>query len=360
MRGVAQPDVLVVGLGPAGATAAASAARAGAKVIAIDRKKQAGVPIQCAEFVPRMIGMEVDDLGASRLQSVVAMATYVDEGAAHVTRDFSGVMINRAEFDRSLVDGAMAAGAHCRFGVLVREITTDGVVLLSDGSRLKPCVIIGADGPRSVVGHAIGASNTQIAETRQIRVRLKQPHHATDIFLSAGIPGGYAWLFPRGQEANLGLGVAPVWRHRLKHLLDDLHQRLSSESRVGSELLGCTGGAIPVGGLRQLVGKLGETLVLLAGDAAGLTNPITGAGITSAVISGKEAGAAAARIVAGEPDAAEDYAEEVIDLFGPAIERALVRRRALMDIYDAGQVPAESDLKRNWIAFDEYWVPEHV
>ncbi|MFV0367939.1 MAG: geranylgeranyl reductase family protein [Hyphomicrobiaceae bacterium] len=360
MCNVIQPDVLVVGLGPAGAKAAAAAASAGASVLAVDRKKQAGVPVQCAEFVPRMIGMEVGEVSRSCLQPIGAMETYAGDGAAHVMPDFTGVMIDREKFDRALVDEALAAGADCRFGILVRAIRPDGVVLLSNGSEVAPSVIIGADGPRSLVGRMICSQNTELVETRQIQVRLCHPHHATDIFLSAGIPGGYAWLFPRGEVANLGLGIAPAWRHLLKPALDDLHEHLVSEGRVGSELLGCTGGAIPVGGLRQTAGRLGRTQVLLAGDAAGLTNPVTGAGIPSAVISGRQAGVSAAQIIAGEPAAAEKYAEELSDLFAPALDRGLARRRALMDIYNAGHEPAEADLKRNWIAFPEYWVPEHV
>jgi digeranylgeranylglycerophospholipid reductase len=58
-------DVLVLGLGPAGARAAAAAARAGARVLAVDRKASAGLPVQCAEFVPALIGCEVASLAAS-------------------------------------------------------------------------------------------------------------------------------------------------------------------------------------------------------------------------------------------------------------------------------------------------------
>jgi hypothetical protein len=84
-------------------------------------------------------------------------------------------------------------------------------------------------------------------ETRQITVPLRKPQDATDIFLSGDYRGGYAWLFPRGDVANLGLGVIPSDRHRLKSLLLQLHARLVDEDRVGSEVLALTGGAIPVG-----------------------------------------------------------------------------------------------------------------
>ena len=62
--------VLVVGLGPAGARAARAAAQAGARVLAIDRKRVAGQPVQCAEFVPAMIGIEVEAMARSEERRV--------------------------------------------------------------------------------------------------------------------------------------------------------------------------------------------------------------------------------------------------------------------------------------------------
>lgn len=355
MSALVETDVLVVGLGPAGACAAAEAARRGVHVLAVERKREAGVPVQCAEFVPHLVGMEVGAVAVAHSQDISAMATFIESDAPHVEERFPGVMIDRAAFDASLVKDAIEAGAQCRLGVGVRSLKADGVAVLTDGTRVAAHVIIGADGPRSVIGKAVGAENTEIAETRQIRVPLLKPFAATDIFLSAGIPGGYAWLFPKGEEANLGLGVAPQWRHMLKPTLATLHQQLVAEGRVGAEIRGHTGGAIPVGGMRRLVSKLGAAVVLLAGDAAGLTNPITGAGISAAVLSGGEAGQAAARIVQGEGSAADDYAEEIEALFGVSLARALARRRELMAIIAAGRVPSADDLKRGWIAFPEYW-----
>ena len=81
-----------------------------------------------------------------------------------------------------------------------------------------------------------------------------------------------------------------------------------------------------MGGIVGLQGKIGNIPALLAGDAAGLANPITGAGISSATTSGRMAGEAAAAWLKGEPDALDDYAEEVSDLFGPSLRLALKRQ----------------------------------
>ena len=355
MRGVRQVDILVVGLGPAGAAAACAAAKAGYSVLAIDRKFEAGHPVQCAEFVPAMIGIEVERLNASKLQSITDMVTFVDDAKAHLTPNFSGNMISRSAFDQQLVREAIAAGAECQFGVPLREIHTDSQVVLLDGTEISAKVMIGCDGPHSKVGAAIRQVNHACVESRQITLPLLQPHQATDIFLKPEIVGGYGWLFPKGDKANLGIGVVPSQRKTLKPLLSALHADLMAQGRVGAEISYTTGGAIPVGGMLQAVGLIGNVPVLLAGDAAGLTNPITGAGISAAVISGKRAGEAAAKLLAGQFHAAADYEEELEDIFGPALRRALKRRSELMARYDAGQSPQRTDLKAAWIAYPEYW-----
>jgi len=312
MSGVLKPDLLVVGLGPGGASAARAAAAAGCRVLAVDRKIRAGVPVQCAEFVPAMLNSTIDAVGASRRQPIEEMQTFVeDEGP-----------------DR---------------------------IRLGSGECVHARIVIGADGPRSRIGQAIGAVNTALVVARQVTVPLLVPHLATDIFLSADYCGGYAWLFPRGNVANLGLGVEPAAIDQLKPLLERLHQSLVAEGRVGAEIVHSTGGAIPVGGMVTPNGMLDQCLVLLCGDAAGLTNPITGAGISSAVLSGTLAGESAVNWLAGDVEAAADYREELEDLFGVALARAVRRRQAILSRYKDGENPSPRDLRAAWIAYPEYW-----
>ena len=356
MRNLArQIDVLVVGLGPAGASAARAAAEAGASVVGIDRKREAGKPVQCAEFIPAMLGGEAGFPAHAERQHVEAMTTFVEDLPAHTAQGFRGRMIDRAQFDAGLAACAAKAGAECFFGVSLRSAETDCSVLLSDGSRLAPRVVIGADGPRSLVGRLIGCVNVELAETRQITVPLLRPFAETDIFLSATLRGGYAWLFPKGDVANLGLGGEPGERHRFKPLLESLHAQLVAQGRVGTEVLGVTGGAIPVGGIVGPAGRLGETPAMLAGDAAGLTNPVTGAGIASAVISGGMAGSAAAAVCRGNDSAIQSYVDDIDELFGPSLRRALARRRELMGDHAGSGRPSVAALRRGWIAFPEYW-----
>jgi digeranylgeranylglycerophospholipid reductase len=337
-------EVLVIGLGPAGASAAAAAARRGCRVIAVDRRREPGRPVQCAEFVPALLDVARGVLAGAVRQPIAAMTTFVEDDPPDLKPDFPGHILDRAAFDAALVAEAARAGAEIRLGRAVRRITRDGTVVLAGGERLRARVVVGADGPRSVAGRAIGSVNTALVETRQISVPLRGAHAATDIFLSARIPGGYGWLFPKAGRANLGAGVDPAHRSRLKPIVAELHERLAAADRVGREVLGLTGGAIPVGGMLRPHGALGKTAILLAGDAAGLANPVTGAGIAAAVHSGRLAGEAAA----AETFAA--YEEELEAVYRASLERALERRRELLSAR-----PGKTALRRGWIAYPEYW-----
>jgi digeranylgeranylglycerophospholipid reductase len=278
------------------------------------------------------------------------MDTFVEHDAAHRTDPFPGQMIDRDAFDARLVEEAAHLGAECRLATRAKAIDSSGAVMLEDGTRIAPRVIVGADGPRSMAGRAIGRVNAELVETRQVTVPLLHAHRATDIFLARDIPGGYGWLFPKGAVANLGAGVDRAHRGRLKPIVDRLHAALAAEGRVGREVLALTGGAIPVGGMVGPTGRLGPVPVLLAGDAAGLANPVTGAGIASAVHSGTLAGESAARFLAGDAGACDDYAQELEELFGAALARAAARRREL-----AASNRDRPALRRSWIAYPEYW-----
>lgn len=351
------PDVLVVGLGPAGSRAAAVAAEAGYGVVAIERRAESGCPVQCAEFVPSMIERDVPGVKTVTQQMVARMLTFTGCGAPDETPDFRGRMIDRAAFDRMLAAQAAGAGAgaDCRYATSVLAIEADGAVHLSDGRALRPRVLIGCDGPHSRVGAAIGQINRAFVDTRQVTVPLVLPHDATDIFLSADYRGGYGWLFPKGAVANVGIGVTMEDRQRLKPMLAELFTMLSASRRIGTKAFGLTGGAIPVGGRLYSIGRLGSVQVLLAGDAAGLTNPVTGAGIASATQSGTLAGQAAVGWLGGRANALGGYEEELGDIFDAALGRALRRRGGVLAHYQSGGRPDARALADGWIGSPNYW-----
>lgn len=349
-------DVLVVGLGPAGSSAAAAAARAGCSVIALEKKKVVGLPVQCAEFIPLPLARYARD--ETRAQPIAGMATFLPSGKRS-EQAFRGLMIRRERFDQALARTAAACGALLWTDAALRALDADaGAARVSTAGGLRELgfkIVIAADGPSSHVATLTGLPRLPVANTRQYTVPLRKPHGDTDIWLSPRYPGGYAWLFPKGEVANLGLGMDPSFDRDLKGPLDDLHAMLVAEGRVGSDVLLRTGGPIPVGGLRaRLAVRSGRLQVLFAGDAAGLTHPITGAGIAAAVASGERAGEAAAQWLSGAGGAFTAYEEELRELYGPSLERGLAARRRMAQVWSARR-DGDAAHRAGWIAFEEYF-----
>lgn len=347
-------DVLVVGLGPAGGAAALEAAKAGLRVIALERRQEIGRPVQCAECVPAAMGALVRRTG-SEVQRVDAMRTVLPSDAM-VENAFRGIMIDRAKLDAGLALCAQERGAAvftgCRFermdvnGPRVRCRCAHGTL------EIAYRFLIAADGPFSPVAAALGLPPLSTAVARQVTVPLLQPLARTEVYLSPDYPGGYAWLFPKGDTANLGVGMGRGAVHLLRERLHALHRRLVEAGRVGDEILARTGGAIPVGGMRP---RLVAGNVVFVGDAAGLTHPVTGAGIHPAVVSGEAAGKATAAFLAGDIAALEEYEARMRDVFGPGIARALARRSGLEN--NEGD---EAALRRGWVAFPDYYRQDEV
>jgi len=349
-------DVLVVGLGPAGAAAAAVAAAHGLSVIAVDKKRTVGVPVQCAEFIPLPLARHAQAAGVLA-QRVDAMRSILPSGVC-AAAPFRGLMIDRAAFDSALAETAALAGAALRLDVrLVALDAARGCATVRSraGAAMTIAfrVLIAADGPLSMVARALKLPALGTVDTRQYSVRLIRRHDETDVWLSDRYPGGYAWLFPKGDVANLGIGVDKRYATDLKAPLDTLHAQLVREGRIGREILSRTGGPIPVGGMRE---QLVAGSVVFVGDAAGLTHPITGAGIAAAVVSGERAGEAAQALIArGDTAALRDYEEDIRDQFAESTERALARRRELSRAWNTKRAREDAVQRRGWIAFPEYF-----
>lgn len=347
-------DLLVIGLGPAGGAAAAAAAHLGMSVIAIDRRKAIGLPVQCAEFVPLPLARWT--LGKGVLtQRVTGMTSMLPSGAVEQSR-FNGLMVDRAAFDQALAQAATASGARILNGAVLTALDSAmSIACVKAGSgsvTIAYRALIAADGPHSTVAALLGWTTLDTVNTRQYTVPLLQPFDDTDIWLSDAYPGGYAWLFPKGDKANLGLGMDPRFDGDMKTPLDRLHSDLADAGRVGRAVLSRTGGAIPVGGLRD---RLVDGNILFAGDAAGLTHPVSGAGIAPAVVSGELAADAVRALLAGDMAAPGAYADELRDQFGDALARGVARRRELDRIWGTPRARDDAAHRRGWIAFPEFF-----
>lgn len=335
MQGVTwtEADVLVVGGGPAGAAAALGALQAwpGARVVVADR---ADFPRDktCGDGVAPQVGDVLDRLGAGGL--------FDDHRPVHVLRlgfvggvDVAGRMrrparvVPREVLDARLLDAARRRGAQVVRHRVRRVVATAAGVEVDGTWRAR--VVVGADGPHSVVRAAAGLpahrrDRTAIALRGYAPVTAGREHEQVIAFTDdAGWPA-YAWSFPIGDgRANVGYGellpAAGAGPGKAR-MLERVDQLLPGAAAGGTAW---KAHHLPLSSGR---GRQPDGAVLLAGDALGLVNPLTGEGIHAAVRSGALAGLCAARAAAaGDPDGAGRG-------YRVALRRAMGRHLRDMDV----------------------------
>ena len=305
-------DVIVVGAGPAGSSAAHAAARAGAQVLVVDR----------ATF-PRyktcgggLIGHTLDALPYGfqvPARAEIHRATLTLDGGRWADRHSDRRLlrlVDRASFDQALLRAAQEAGAQSREGLTVTGVDQDDdlVTLQTSEGPLRARYVIGADGSASRVARHVGVTTDAVDLGMEVELEVGDQAQRWEgrVHLDWGAdPGTYAWVFPKGDSLTVGViqsrGHAQATRAYLGKFV----------ARMG------------MGGLREIhssghltrsrsVGSpLSRGRVLVAGDAAGLLEPWTREGISYAVRSGRLAGESVA--TGGSGDAEPDVVRSAYD-----------------------------------------------
>jgi len=302
-------DVIVVGGGPAGATAAEDLARSGCSVAFLDRD---GRIKPCGGAIPpRLIrDFEVPD---SQIIARITTARMVSPTGRKVDigieNGFVG-MVDRKDFDPFLRDRAENAGAVRLTGTFLR-LSREGrrcfVIYRNrdDGAETRVAchVVIGADGARSRVAEQeiAGGAETPLVFAYHEIVAAPEPSEHYDpercdvIYDSRVSPDFYGWVFPHGASASVGMGTY-VRSVDLKAATAGLR---ASSGLAGCETFRREGAPIPLKPLKRW--DNGRDVVL-AGDAAGVVAPSSGEGIYYAMIGGRVAASAAlAALATGEP-----------------------------------------------------------
>lgn len=359
-------DLLVVGAGPAGSTAAAVAARQGVATVLIDAKTRIGEQPHCGEFVPEKVFTDFRVSRSSAVQRVEFMETRILPPAieripleapgaysGNSLRTYSpGYIVDRVRFDRDLAREAADQGALVLSSArLVDRHEQDWIVKCGpERFALQPRLIVAADGALSRVAALLGLKRHKLLAGLQVEVPISGQLDGTFIFLHPRVVGGYGWLFPKGNVANAGVGIAPGASLSARGTLEVFLEMLLAAGMIRVGRLAASGGVIPVSGPRETI-VVGN--VIFCGDAAGLTHPITGAGIPQAIFSGERAGyAAAAALKAGSSKSLTEYEAEVFGRYRGILTHALAKR-AVMEQKWSGE-DFRSLCEQTWIAFKGY------
>ena len=324
-------DVLVIGGGPGGSTAAWQLARAGVRTSVIDAARFPRVKLCAGWVTPRVMeDLEIDpSTYPLTLQSFSRAILELDGETLETSWPKTvGYGIVRKEFDHFLLERARAAGARIQeemrvAGVAHRE---DRVIVSTPAGDLAARIVIGAGGYHCPVSRAFGAVSRSeiVVVTRESETRLGRERLA-EIAPRSGVPElfpepdlqGYAWYFSKGDFLNIGIGTVGSGadlhaRHR--RFLD----RLQRSGRLHPEmpLVPFRGHAyaLRVTAPRRVAGPG----FFLVGDAAGLARAVSGEGIGPAVASARLAASHALRALGGErdDDVAEAYRREITKPFG--------------------------------------------
>jgi digeranylgeranylglycerophospholipid reductase len=303
-------DIIVVGGGPAGATAARYAARGGLRVLIVDKKSELGTPVQCSGAVSANALNEcaVPFDAEFIAEPIYGFATYSNSGEqlrldyrSFGRKEPLGYVVDRKRFDRYLTKMAIAAGAElwmkARAVGLTRSAGRITLQVERFGRReeVTAKVVVGADGVMSQVGLLAGLHVAiplgDLASCLQYIVEDVETCGLLEIVVGHDhAPGGYAWVFPKGHGmAEVGLGVARTRTDKdARWHLDRFMQESFLRSRFqGAKIIEVQGGGVPLAAaLKQMVADN----VILVGDAARQVNPITGGGIHMALRGGRIAG----------------------------------------------------------------------
>jgi geranylgeranyl reductase family protein len=311
---VTRYDAIVVGAGPAGSTCAHRLASAGANVLVLDRARfprdkpcGGGLTGRAARLLPFSVDPVVEDVVTS-VRMRLRFGGWFERGDGEPLV----LMTQRLRLDAYLLEQAVCAGAEVRDSLKVERAQAgpEGVEVTAGGERLHAAALVGADGVNGICSRALRLGGNQavgVAMEGNVGYdRLRTDDYRGRAVLELGVlPGGYGWVFPKGDHVNVGLGG---WEREGPRLRERLRDLCAAHGISYDDLEGLRGYRLP---LRSPSSRLARGRAAIVGDAAGLVDPVSGDGIFEAFLSGKLASEAVLDLLAGRAEGLEPYGERL-------------------------------------------------
>lgn len=301
-------DAIVVGLGPAGSTAARDLAGAGLRVLGIDKEKFPRYK-SCGGCISIKIAglLDFDISGAVEETVYGATFTYKSERTLDILSGSPvGYNVMRDTFDHLLLEKAREAGAEIIEGLRVKSAADNGSsvkVTTVDGRVFEAKALVGADGAAGFTGRelfGLEPKESAVSITAEVPYDRASSDYSGKLFIDFGcVPYGYAWIFPKEKFLSVGIaGDAPKVGGRIKEYFNAFVN--SHEALKGLKIDERTGWTVPIfynGAAPAVKGR-----VVLAGDTGHLVDPFLGEGIYYAIRTAKAAASAIIdNIGAGKP-----------------------------------------------------------
>jgi digeranylgeranylglycerophospholipid reductase len=339
-------DIAVIGAGPAGSMAALHAALLKRRVCLIDRNARVGVPVRCGEGIGyksflRHAGNRLEWTINKIDRSVMVSPSGTKVRIGNIDESY---ILDRTKMDGGIAAEAEQAGAHLFLSTPITEVrrTADGnYECLSPARTFSAACLIIADGVESRVARFLGWNTalrlSDVETCAFCRVRSPAIDNSSCTFYvgSAVAPGGYAWIFPRGNgEANVGVGI--IGNRSAAGKARECLLRFIGKELPGAETSNLHCGGVPVA---KWVRPLVRDGAMLVGDAARQVNSISGAGIHYSLFAGKLAGTTAAKAFTGngsiDYQALLQYESEWKKTYGKQQDRSFALKEFVMKTDDA-------------------------
>ncbi len=343
-------DVIVVGGGPGGLSAAVHLAEKGLKVKVFEKKKLLGKPVRCGEYfpvkeemaklLPRVKCIDIIDAPEDSIDSKCKSIRLVSPRGHEFEFPFEAYILDRHVFESHLGDVARSNGADIDVGVQAHYYPE------KEGGWVGPTretahygeIIVAADGYPSETAERAGLPEREYAGPYAVATNIE--YLMTDLGVEQDVaelymdprysPGGYGWIIPKGHgRANVGIGIREPYVQREWQIRDLLtgfieKNKVAAKKLKGGKTTSLIADSLPVDG--PLTRTYADR-VMAVGDAAGMVMPTNGGGIQTAMITGRLAAEAAVRYFENKTPLSS-YEEAWKDQIGVEMENSKNMRQA--------------------------------